>query len=84
MALKKLKSFALKATFRVIGEAQILCFAVLYTGGSNGPTRDQVKLEAVLWMRVDIVSAMSSISAFSTDIQKNSNSTQFILGLWNR
>ena len=30
-------------TFRVIGEAQILCFAVLYTGGSDGPTRDQVK-----------------------------------------
>ena len=33
-------------TFRVIGEpgeAQILCFAGLYTGGSDGPPRDQVE-----------------------------------------
>ena len=30
-------------TFRVIGEAQILCFAGLYTGGSDGPTSVQVK-----------------------------------------
>ena len=30
-------------TFRVIGDAQILCFAELYTCWSNGPTYDQVK-----------------------------------------
>ena len=32
-----------KPTFRVIGEAQSLCFAGLYTGGSDGPRRDQVR-----------------------------------------
>ena len=30
-------------TFCVIGEAQILCFAWLYTGASNVPPRDQVE-----------------------------------------
>ena len=30
-------------TFCVICEAQILCFARLYTGASDGPPRDQVK-----------------------------------------
>ena len=30
-------------TFRLIGEEQFLCFAGLYTGGSNGPSRDQVE-----------------------------------------
>ena len=32
-----------RSTFRVIGEAQILCFAGLYTGASDGPPRDQVE-----------------------------------------
>ena len=36
-------------TFRVIGEAQILCFAGLYTGGSDGPTRDQVKASLFIY-----------------------------------
>ena len=30
-------------TFRVIAEAQFLCFAGLYTGASDGPPRDQVE-----------------------------------------
>ena len=30
-------------TFRVIGEAQILCFAGLYTCASDGPPCDQVR-----------------------------------------
>ena len=34
-------------TFCIIGEAQILCFAELHTGGSDGPTRDQVKATEV-------------------------------------
>ena len=29
-------------TFRVIDKTQILCFAGFYTGGSDGPPRDQV------------------------------------------
>ena len=29
--------------FRLISEAQFLCFTGLYPGGSDGPTRDQVK-----------------------------------------
>ena len=36
-------------TFRVIGEAQILCFAGLYTGGSDGQTRDQVRASFFLF-----------------------------------
>ena len=31
-------------TFRVIGEAPIMCFAGFYTGGSDGPPRDQVRI----------------------------------------
>ena len=30
-------------TFRVIGKAKLLCLAGLYTGGSDGPPRDQVR-----------------------------------------
>ena len=37
-------------TFRVIGEAQNLCFAVLYTCGSDGPTRDQMKASSFYFL----------------------------------
>ena len=39
-------------TLRVIGEAQILCFAGLYTGGSDGPTRDQVRASFFVFVLV--------------------------------
>ena len=36
-------------TFRVIGEAQTLCFTRLYTSWSDGQTRDQVKASFLIF-----------------------------------